>query len=141
MSECESDALGRMMGVFRGMIGASGGVCFECGAEGVLHFHHVVPRSLGGKNTVPLCEECHGKVHDRDMVGHRKLVRGGLDEARRRGQRLGRPVGSGMSADVRLGKHKDIVKLLREGHSVRNAAAITGKAPGTVQRVKALLST
>lgn len=71
----------------------------------------------------------------------RERIKSGLDEARRRGQRLGRPAGSGMSADVRLGKHKDIVKLLREGHSVRNAAAITGRAPGTVQRVRALLST
>jgi 5-methylcytosine-specific restriction endonuclease McrA len=38
--------------------------CFECGAPAA-HQHHVVPRSLGGTKTVPLCEGCHGKVHGR----------------------------------------------------------------------------
>jgi hypothetical protein len=42
--------------------------CWECGAGPPLHDHHVVPRSRGGTKTVPLCEPCHGKVHDKDMV-------------------------------------------------------------------------
>ncbi len=36
--------------------------CFDCGGVGA-HMHHVVPRSLGGAATVPLCEACHGKAH------------------------------------------------------------------------------
>lgn len=40
--------------------------CFECGAH-ALHQHHVIPRSLGGTQTVPLCEACHGKVHGKDL--------------------------------------------------------------------------
>lgn len=36
--------------------------CFECGAP-AKHNHHVVPQSLGGKKTVPLCEACHPKAH------------------------------------------------------------------------------
>jgi hypothetical protein len=39
--------------------------CFECGAEKKLHHHHVIPKSLGGKKTIPLCEKCHGLVHNR----------------------------------------------------------------------------
>jgi uncharacterized protein YerC len=39
-----------------------------------------------------------------------------------------------------LTKHKDIVKLLKEGQSVRHTAAITGKGGSTVQRVKSLLN-
>ena len=39
-----------------------------------------------------------------------------------------------------LAKHKDVVRLLKEGHSVRNAAKITGKGASTVQRVKAALA-
>ena len=36
--------------------------CFECG-EPAKYNHHVVPESLGGKNTVPLCGHCHPKAH------------------------------------------------------------------------------
>jgi len=36
--------------------------CFNCGAPSS-HQHHVVPRSLGGVATVPLCHDCHGKAH------------------------------------------------------------------------------
>jgi hypothetical protein len=39
-----------------------------------------------------------------------------------------------------LRKHKDIVRLLKSGQSVRNAATIAGKGVSTVQRVKALVS-
>ena len=40
--------------------------CFECGEVRGLHNHHVVPRSLGGTKTIPLCERCHGLVHSLD---------------------------------------------------------------------------
>lgn len=36
--------------------------CFECGAP-AKHNHHVIPQSLGGTKTVPLCEACHPKAH------------------------------------------------------------------------------
>lgn len=32
--------------------------CFNCGSTAELHDHHVVPRSLGGVATVPLCHDC-----------------------------------------------------------------------------------
>lgn len=38
------------------------GPCFECGKPAE-HRHHVVPRSLGGTKTIPLCTPCHRKVH------------------------------------------------------------------------------
>ena len=43
------------------------GACFECGAPSD-HDHHVVPRSLGGTATVPLCVRCHALVHDSALV-------------------------------------------------------------------------
>lgn len=43
-------------------------VCFECGSTGVIHDHHVVPQSHGGTKTVPLCEDCHGLVHSKNMT-------------------------------------------------------------------------
>lgn len=38
-------------------------VCFECGAPATER-HHIVPHSLGGTKTIPLCGECHAKIHD-----------------------------------------------------------------------------
>lgn len=40
--------------------------CFECGKP-AKHEHHVVPKTLGGTKTIPLCEECHSKVHGKDL--------------------------------------------------------------------------
>ena len=37
--------------------------CFECERPAVYN-HHVVPKSLGGLATLPLCEFCHSKVHE-----------------------------------------------------------------------------
>jgi hypothetical protein len=112
------------------------GSCFECEAVGDCHKHHVVPRIRGGTKTVLLCESCHGKVHGRDMMNHRSLTKSGLEEARRQGKTLGRPIGSVMDSSTLLAKHADIVKLLRSGHSIRHCAAISGKAKGTVEAIK-----
>lgn len=65
-------------------------------------------------------------------------IASGLAEARRRGQRLGRPAGTKVAPADFLRRHRDIVKLLGAGQSVRNAAKIAGKGVSTVQRVKAL---
>jgi DNA invertase Pin-like site-specific DNA recombinase len=68
----------------------------------------------------------------------RERINSGLAEARRKGVTLGRPVGTTLDREVFLEKHKDIVRLLRGGHSVRHVHKITGKGTSTVQRVKAL---
>ena len=70
----------------------------------------------------------------------RERIKSGLAEAKRKGIRLGRPKGTTLSRDVFIQKHKDIVRQLRAGQSVRNAAKITGKGASTVQRVKLALA-
>ena len=60
-------------------------------------------------------------------------VRSGIEQARRSGVKLGRPLGS---TDDLLKKHQDIVRNLKNGQSVRNTGKITGKGFSTVQRVK-----
>ena len=67
----------------------------------------------------------------------RERIKSGLDAARRKGVTLGRKPGSTVPMVVFLAKHKDVVRLLKEGHSVRNAAKISGKGGSTIQRVKA----
>jgi transposase-like protein len=55
--------------------------------------------------------------------------------------RLGRPEGTTLDRDTFLKKHRDIVRLLKDGQSVRNAAKISGKGNSTVQRVRLALAT
>ena len=66
-------------------------VCFECGCDGEIHNHHVVPKILGGTKTVPLCPTCHGKVHGVDFLNHKKLTKEGLANAKKKGVKLGSP--------------------------------------------------
>ena len=64
---------------------------FECGepAEG---WHHLVPRSHGGRKAVPLCGACHAKAHHSNAnMNHRTLTKQGLLRAKARGVKLGSP--------------------------------------------------
>lgn len=63
-----------------------GGSCFECGSPADVD-HHVVPRSRGGKRTVPLCLDCHGKAHDRVMTSS-ALIRSAMDRKRGKSERI-----------------------------------------------------
>lgn len=66
-------------------------------------------------------------------------TKSGLEEARRKGKVLGRPVGSTISTAELIAKHPDIAKLLKAGQSIRHCAAITGKSKGTVSAVRVAL--
>ena len=70
----------------------------------------------------------------------RERINSGLREARRKGVKLGRPKGTTLDRRVFLQKHKDVLRQLKAGQSVRNAAKITGKGVSTVQRVKLALA-
>jgi len=67
-------------------------------------------------------------------------INSGLAEARRKGVKFGRPEGTTLHREVFLHKHKDIVRNLKSGHSVRNTAKISGKGVSTVQRIKAAMT-
>ena len=69
----------------------------------------------------------------------RERIMSGLAEARRKGKTLGRPHGTTVDSAEMLAKHKDIVRLLKDGQSVRNTAKIAAKGMSTVQRVKAAM--
>ena len=56
--------------------------CWECEAkvEHIEH-HHPVPRSRGGKKTIPLCHVCHSKAHHRKKnMNIGKLIAGGIKQ-------------------------------------------------------------
>ena len=86
-------------------------ICFECGAPAV-HQHHVVPRSLGGTRTVPLCLDCHGKVHGIRFTSP-YMTKVALVEAKARGVLLGaaNPDGRKLTAeDAAKGPRASAVK-------------------------------
>lgn len=66
-------------------------ICFECESPHNIEYHHVVPRSLGGTKTIPLCNNCHGKVHGIKRMHMSTLTKEGLQKARARGVKLGNP--------------------------------------------------
>ena len=55
--------------------------CFECGKPAECE-HHVVPKSLGGIKTVPLCLKCHGIIHNKDLVKLKRLQMIGIAKAK-----------------------------------------------------------
>ncbi len=57
----------------------------------------------------------------------------------RSGGKLGRKEGSLKDNTQLLKEHADIVKFLRQGQSVRNTMKLTGKASGTIQKVKQIM--
>lgn len=65
--------------------------CFECGKPAT-EDHHVIPQSLGGTQTVPLCGCCHDRVHEggwKRRDNHAELTKEGLRRAKERGVVLG----------------------------------------------------
>ena len=66
-------------------------------------------------------------------------IKSGLAEARRKGRRLGRPKGSSLSSATFLRKHKDIVRRLADGHSIRDTAKLCDKGVSTVARVNSAI--
>ena len=59
--------------------------CFECEKQ-AHHNHHVVPRSRGGKRTVPLCCKCHGLIHAMEM---NEMARIAWEKNKKAGKRYG----------------------------------------------------
>lgn len=64
--------------------------CFECDALATQD-HHVIPRLHGGTRTVPLCDDCHGKVHGRCAMDVSTLTALALARKKAKGERIGPP--------------------------------------------------
>jgi DNA invertase Pin-like site-specific DNA recombinase len=66
----------------------------------------------------------------------RQRIKSGYDSFRKNGGKVGRKNGFIKDKETLLNQHKDVVKYLRQGHSVRNTMKLTGKSSGTVQKIK-----
>jgi DNA invertase Pin-like site-specific DNA recombinase len=69
----------------------------------------------------------------------RQRIKSGYDSFRKNGGKVGRKNGFTKDKETLLNQHKDVVKYLRQGQSVRNTMKLTGKSSGTVQKVKGLI--
>lgn len=114
--------------------------CFECD-EPMKDMHHVVPKSKGGKRTLPLCAKCHGLVHDRNFLKHRQLHMEGVQRAKAEGKFKGRVKGSTDSDEKILERYKEIVEVIKENPtlSFRKIVKSTNFSLGTVQKVRKIL--
>ena len=63
-------------------------ICFDCGKKSEYH-HHVIPKSKGGKKTVPLCASCHSKIHECLSLRTAELTRDALRVRRENGMKTG----------------------------------------------------
>jgi DNA invertase Pin-like site-specific DNA recombinase len=63
----------------------------------------------------------------------RERIMSGMAAAAAKGRKAGRPVGSG--GEALAAKYPKVVRLLKDGYSIRNAAAIAGISPATVQKL------
>lgn len=92
--------------------------CFECDAPAE-HYHHVVPRSLGGTRTIPLCIACHSKVHGRPLTSSR-LIKAGRARAKAEGKIWG-------GHRVKSIDKAEFIKRTKEG---QQRAALEGRFTG-----------
>lgn len=76
-----------------------GTVCCNCGLDckDNILFHHIVPISIGGNDTinniVPICSVCHDMIHfgaSTESISHSELIKAGLERARAEGKQIGR---------------------------------------------------
>ncbi|MBK8038117.1 MAG: recombinase family protein [Verrucomicrobiaceae bacterium] len=114
----------------------------QCGVSLYWHAHNIETLLASGKRN-PAAHLMFAMLAEMARAEKETLVeriKSGLDEARRKGVKLGRPEGTTLEAKELVAKHADIVRALKAGQSVRNAAKITGKGGSTVQRVKAALA-
>ena len=121
---------------------ANPAVCAECGSTNSIELHHPIPISMGGKFVIPLCSECHGKAHGMKRKNIGELTKAGIERAKARGQRLGRPpFGFKTDAMGKLALHPTdfyllhtAVEMSEGGVAQREIASILGCSQANVSK-------
>lgn len=119
--------------------------CFECGAPKD-DMHHVIPRCKGGKNMIPLCNKCHGEVHDKDFVNMKTLQKIGVEKQKALGLYKGRVKGTTETPEELFEKHKKVIDVLKTNPdlSLRKISELVENedykvSPNTVKKLKDIL--
>ena len=80
-------------------------------------------------------------VSEMERTTIRQRMKSGYDQYRKRGGKVGRKDGYKKNTSQLLEEHKDVVKLLKQGYSIRKTMKLTDKSSGTVQKMKKLIET
>lgn len=79
-------------------------------------------------------------VSEMEKTQIRQRIMSGYDNFIKNGGKVGRKEGFKKNTEMLLAEHKDIVKLLKQGYSVRKVMKLTDKSNGTIQKIKMLIS-
>lgn len=79
-------------------------------------------------------------VSEMEKTTIRQRILSGYEDFRKSGGKVGRKLGSIKSEESILNENKEVVKLLRQGYSVRKVMKLADKSSGLVQKVKKLIS-
>lgn len=99
--------------------------CFECSTF-TKGLHHVVPVSLGGTKQIPLCENCHNKVH-KGLINS-VLIKEGIRKFREKGGEFGAPIKLSLELILK------IKQMRNENKTFRQISELTGLSLGTVHK-------
>ena len=66
-------------------------------------------------------------------------IKSGYESYRKNGGKVGRKEGFKKDTETLLAEHKDVVKLLKQGYSVRKTMKLTDKSSGTIQKIKKII--
>ena len=79
-------------------------------------------------------------VSEMEKTQIRQRIKSGYESFRKNGGVVGRKIGFKKDNETLLTDHKDVVKLLKQGYSVRKTMKLTDKSSGTIQKIKKLIS-
>jgi DNA invertase Pin-like site-specific DNA recombinase len=78
-------------------------------------------------------------VSEMEKTQIRQRIKSGYESFRKNGGVVGRKIGFKKDNETLLTEHKDVVKLLKQGYSVRKTMKLTDKSSGTIQKIKKLI--
>lgn len=81
--------------------------CVYCGSQAA-HIHHLIPLAAGGdnrdSNLIPLCLDCHGKIHNKRYKNNwKELQKIGIEKAKAEGRYHG-----GTKKKIDIIKYKEL---------------------------------
>ena len=78
-------------------------------------------------------------VSEMEKTQIRQRIKSGYESFRKNGGKVGRKEGLKKDNETLLTEHKDVVKLLKQGYSVRKTMKLTDKSSGTIQKIKKII--
>lgn len=79
-------------------------------------------------------------VSEMEKTQIRQRIKSGYESYRKNGGKVGRKEGFKKDNETLLTEHKDVVKLLKQGYSVRKTMKLTDKSSGTIQKIKKIIT-